>query len=102
MPFLGISKDRPSAVSNQRVHSRADIAAVASGCTEPPFILVPPSRFFTVLVAFASPTLHVCCAVLPTLGFMMFQQFATLPPHHAVPPFEVFSPSWAPHRAFAR
>jgi len=49
------------------------IAAVTSGRTEPPFVLVPSPRSLTALTAFASPTLHVCCNVLPTVGFVVFR-----------------------------
>jgi len=47
MPLTRISKDRPFAVCNRRIHSRFDIAAAASEQTEPPFVHVPFHRFFT-------------------------------------------------------
>jgi hypothetical protein len=89
---LGISKDRPSVVRCRRVHSRDDIAAGASDETEPPFHLVPPSRFSTALTVFSSPTLHVFATCCQPWGSWCFEQLAKLSPHQTVPPFEVFSP----------
>lgn len=86
-----ISKDRPSVVRCRRVHSRCDISAAASEQAEPPLIHVPSPRFSTALMAYSSPTLHVCCNVLPTMGFLVFRQFSgCLPTRRSCPP--KFSP----------
>jgi hypothetical protein len=89
-----ISKDRPSVVRCRRVHSCCDISAAASERTEPPLLHVPSPRFSTALTAYSSSTLHVCCNVLPTMGFLVFRQFSgCLPTRRSCPP--KFSPrSW--------
>jgi len=71
-PLLGISKDRLSVVRCWRVHSRGGIAADTSERTEPPFVHVPSPRSCTALTASSSPTLHVCCNVLPTMRSVVF------------------------------
>jgi len=72
MPLLGISKDRPSVVSRSESPLPYVHFCPHFGGTEPPFTLVPSSRFHTTLTVYASSTLHVYCTVLPTLGFAVF------------------------------
>jgi len=72
MPLLGFPKIAPPSYAAEESTPAATRVA-ASRWAEPPPICVPSSRFSTALTAFSSPTLHVCCTVLPTMGFLTFR-----------------------------
>jgi len=62
----------------RRIHCRR-VHSCAPHCYSPlreaanhRVLLVPSPWFFATLTASASSTLHVCCTVLPTMGFVVF------------------------------
>lgn len=107
MPLLGFPKIAPPSFAAEEStpaaiahHSRHALAA--SRRAEPLPVLVPPSRFSTALTAYASSTLHVCCTVLPTMGFLMFRSLFSLSPPDG-PALRSFLPvPGCPLLAFAR
>lgn len=90
LPLLGLSKDRPSIESRRRVRRpglrlRRSLRGTTAGRSR-----VPPSWFRTTSAAFSSPTVQVCCALLPILGFIVFLPVAKRASPRCVPALRSF------------
>jgi hypothetical protein len=86
-------KDRPSVVPSGGACSRTNDESLGFGGALPRPPHVPPSRFLTVLTAFATTGPQACCSLHPTLGFTGFQPLATACPQRCSASSPVLHPS---------
>jgi len=76
LPLLGLSKDRPSIVQNQRVRLPEDASPQPPSEMDSQSIPRAARVVLHHLGGFSSPTSQVCFALLPILGFAVFPPVA--------------------------
>jgi hypothetical protein len=90
LPLLGLSKDRPSIEPRRRVRRPGTASPRPLRGTTAGRSRVPPAWFCTTSAACSSPTVKVCCALLPILGFTVFLPVAKRASSRCVPALRSF------------